>query len=266
MMARTTAVNMVDAFVAFRSALALPEVGIAFPSKIFLTGASQGGEVAMATMAALEETGDPQLMPDAVAGVAGAYFIVNPDWQNPSADSRVFGLENCLAGDEGLYSIYLSQAVHSYTHWLGGDPAAVLKPDWAGTARTWLDGQHTKFEVYSAWNWEEADPADDILPPAILSPAFLDEYRAYRRGEAPAPWIIEQFARQITVTSECRIPVRLYYGEKDDVAVPAETMAAAVILGPRCQAVSLGRYGHGSTILKAVPEVQAWFAELAAAE
>jgi hypothetical protein len=211
--------------------------------RVFLTGFSQGGQAAMATGEELQASRRSPWTVAALAPVSGPYDMAA---QFPAMFDANREDPRHAAG----YVSYILTAWNRLYH-LYASPQDVFNAPVAGKINGLFDGTH------------EIDAIEAALPPVtgLLQPAWraLIEHPAGRLAAA------------IRANQVCRWapwePVRLYasHGDRDVVfAVPQACQRQIEAAGGSAPIESLGEVSHMGSAIAGLPQVRAWFSQLAA--
>lgn len=218
---------------------------IMLSDKAFLAGFSQGGAATMWVGRALENDAVPGLRPAGIASIAGPLDLLGAEL--PAAfDGR---LEPKTAN---YYLSYLTYAYHG-TYRLFDQVSRPFRAPYDTTLVPLLDGSHTDAEIVGAL-------------PATLDELFTPEHLAQLRnptGQLRAALTVNDGA---CVNWVPPVPVRLYSGRLDtDVTADnsARCRASFAAHGADVDHIDLGPVNHTGTAVAAVPQVVAWFTELA---
>ncbi|MET8687831.1 alpha/beta hydrolase [Streptomyces sp. NPDC004732] len=208
---------------------------------LYLTGFSQGGQVAMALGRELDRKKGGPFTVRAVAPVSGPYDLSGEELPalfdgRVNDTSGVFYLSYFLVAQNRLHPIYK-------------DPSEVFRAPYADRVEKLFDGEHTEEEVLPA------------LPGSVkelLTPAF------YERVQHPDGGLKEALAAN---DGSCdwkpAAPVRLYAARGDtDVPIQnARSCATALAAhGVRAPVVDQGGVPHMESVAKAAPKIARWFA------
>ena len=132
--------------------------GIKLNKHLYVTGYSEGGYVAMATLKKLESQ---HIHVDAAAPMAGAYDL------NYMARA-VLGWEH-----ESLKSYAMTYTIltlNAYAKKYGKEIKSIIKESYASKIDTLLDGKHTFNQI------DNALPLDEVGKDGLLTPSFLTQY------------------------------------------------------------------------------------------
>ncbi|MFJ5774564.1 alpha/beta hydrolase family protein [Streptomyces sp. NPDC093094] len=207
---------------------------------VYVTGFSQGGQVAMALGRELSRGRDGFRL-RALAPMAGPYDLLGSEFPG-IADGRV-------APRSAVFYLSYFLTAQNRIHPLYKDPAEVFRAPYAQAVEDLFDGTHNESEVMAAL------PA---TPGELLTPEWAENVRA-PRGALRAVLKANDGVCDWAPTA----PVRLYAGGADTDVPSANTRACAVglaRLGVRAEVVDQGPdVDHfGSAILSA-PQVVRWF-------
>ena len=238
--AESTANAVVDLLRASRAVVAA--AGFAWPDALFLAGFSQGGHATLAAQRALEAQPSDGLRVRASASLAGPFDL--------AGISFPFALE----GRSRFASLYIAWIANSYARIYGMPLGSVIREPYRSQLPLLFDGAHGGDAVLAAL---PAQPRD------MLTPEFLADYDAGRET-----WFLARLAENSLIHWTPRAPIRLYCGEADVDVAPEEARAAAPRFSARggdVRAIAVGAVDHDGSVLAAVPQLRAWFDELAAA-
>jgi hypothetical protein len=169
LVAEQQANEMIDALTAARSALPLataPDTSDA--GKLFVTGYSQGGYVAMATQRAMEAAGMPVT---ATAPLSGPYAL------SAFLDAVFFGRVSGGATVQGTFLFTAYQRAFGSVY---SNPGDLFSPQYAGTIEGLLPSQQTRSELYEQ-GLLPRDAFFSLEPPAA-------QYAAITPATEPAPF------------------------------------------------------------------------------
>ncbi len=212
---------------------------LSVPEKsVFVAGFSQGGHDAAILHRALEQEKQPPMRVRATAAVAGAYDLVGL--------SIPFALQGRSAGS----SVYLGLAAQSWATYYGHALDTVLTGPGAKLVRQALNGSH----------------GADVLKLLPRNPR--DMFRTdFLNAEATGGkhWFLDAARANGVLDWAPQAPFHAYFGTKDVDVTPNDSLAFAKSAGHRggnVQALPVGPYGHGESVLHAVPLIRRWFDEL----
>jgi pimeloyl-ACP methyl ester carboxylesterase len=214
---------------------------VAFPSLVFLTGFSQGGQTALALDEMIETASESPWQVVAVAPIAGPYDLSGTEFP---------GMIDGAAQNNSAYAAYLAL---SYIQTYGiVSTADVFLPPYDQRVPLLFDGQNAFDEIAKAL------PA----PRALFRPEFL---AAVSQGTHPFAW---QLRHNDTLLVTTRAEVRLYFGGGDVDVSPRNAQLAAVAMrsvGVRATAIDLGPdVDHPLSEQFGLPAVRGWFDQLVA--
>jgi len=218
------------------------DLGVSWNPDFYLTGFSQGGHSAAILQEDFEAHPDPAVRLCAVAPIGGVYDLAGaafPYALQGRSDTSYIDLANMALS----YATYYHQPLES-----------VLTQRNAAVAEVVLDGNHDIAALKQL-------PSN---PRALFNDRFMANYQ-----HGGTDWLIEAMRANSAVARASRTPLRLYYGDKDLDAPPADAVAFAASLraaGADAQAISVGPYDHGGSAFQAAPKVRSWFDLLSAAE
>ncbi len=209
---------------------------------LYLTGFSQGGQVAMALGRELDRKGGAApFTARAVAPVSGPYDLSGEEFPalfdgRVNDTSGVFYLSYFLVAQNRLHPIYK-------------DPSEVFRAPYADRVEQLFDGEHGEEEVLPA------------LPGSLkelLTPDF------YERVQHPGGGLKEALeANDGACDWKPAAPVRLYASRGDtDVPIQNARGCAAVLAahGVRAPVVDQGGVPHMGSAARATPKIARWFA------
>lgn len=211
-------------------------LGIGWPERLFLVGASQGGYVALAAHRAFDADPPPDVHLEATAAVVGPYDLAGITF--PTA----------LAGGARAHVVYLAYMVDTYARIYDQPPASVLREPWDRSLARLFDGQHDEDAL------QRELPK---VPRRLFRGDFLAGYAAGERS-----WLIEALARNSVNDWAPQEPLRLYYGAMDSLVSPreaTETAARMAARGAPVESICVGDLDHSDAALASVPEIRAWF-------
>ncbi len=232
--ANSTAETVIDAL---RAAHQLADLlGVAWPEKLFLLGASQGGHAALATHRALEREPVADLVVRATAAAAGPY------------DLAAISFPVALRGGANSHRVYLGYLVDTYARIYGRSRSSVLRSPYDERVEVLFDGYH------------DDDAVNAGLPdrPRLM---FRDDFlAAYDAGRGS--WLRDALAANSVHDWVPRSPLRLYYGTNDQDVPPREAIETArrmSALGAPVEAVCVGALEHEESALSALGPIRTWF-------
>jgi predicted esterase len=238
--AESTANAVVDLLRASREVV--EAAGLDWPDALFLVGFSQGGHATLAAQRALETQPRDGLRVRASASLAGPFDLAG------------IGFPSALEGRSRFASLYIAWIAHSYARIYGAPLDSVIRERYANQLSKLFDGAHDGDAIVAALPTQPRD---------MLTPGFLADYDAGRET-----WFLARLAENSLLDWTPRAPIRLYYGEADVDVAPEEARAAAALFrarGADVRAISVGDVDHEGSVLIAVPQLRAWFDELAPA-
>lgn len=218
----------------------LVHLGVPWPSRLFLVGASQGGHAALATHRAFDAVPPREARLTATAAVVGPYDLAGITF--PTA----------LAGGSRSHVVYLAYMVDTYARIYGQPTGTVLRAPWNTQVAELFDGRH------------DDDAVRRALPtaPRLL---FREDFLAgYAAGQSS--WLLRALEANSVNDWRPAEPVRLYYGAADSLISPREAMETAARMaaqGAPVEAVCVGDLDHEKAALAAVPLIRQWFDALA---
>jgi hypothetical protein len=235
--ADSTAVTVIDALQAAHRLADL--LGVAWPEKLFLVGASQGGHAALATQRALEREPMTDFAVHATAAAAGPY------------DLAAISFPVALRGGANSHRVYLAYLVDTYARIYGRSRSSVLRSPYDEQVEVLFDGYHDNDAVKAAL----PDP-----PRLLFRDDFLAAYDAGRGS-----WLLDALAANSVHDWVPRSPVRLYYGTNDRDVSPREAIETAGRMSARgapVEAVCMGALEHEESALSALGPIRTWFDDL----
>ena len=232
--ADSTAETVIDAL---RAAHQLADLlGVAWPEKLFLVGASQGGHAALATQRALEQKPIADLAVRATAAAAAPY------------DLAAISFPVALQGGAKSHRVYLGYLVDTYARIYGRSRSSVLRSPYDERVEVLFDGYHDDNAV-------SAGLPD--RPRLLFRDDFLAAYDAGQRS-----WLRDALAANSVHDWVPRSPVRLYYGTNDQDVSPSEAIETAGRMSARgapVEAVCVGALEHEESALSALGAIRTWF-------
>ncbi|MFJ2769854.1 alpha/beta hydrolase [Streptomyces sp. NPDC087300] len=209
---------------------------------LYLTGFSQGGQVAMALAKELRKgSGGVPFRVRAVAPVSGPY-----DLSGEEIPALFDGRVNDTSGI--FYTAYFLVA-QNRLHPLYKDPAEAFRAPYADRVEALFDGRHGEEDVVAA------------LPESVkqlLTPEFSERMKHPTGGLKEA---LE--ANDGACAWKPRVPVRLY-AARGDTDVPignARSCAAGLAAhGARVPVLDQGAVPHTESVTRATPKIARWFA------
>ncbi|MGH4027975.1 alpha/beta hydrolase [Actinomycetota bacterium Odt1-20B] len=208
---------------------------------LYLTGFSQGGQVAMALGRELAQRGGHGYRVRALAPVSGPYDLAGQEI--PALyDGRINDTSGVL-----YFSYFL--VAQNRLHPLYKDPAEVFRAPYADRVEALYDGRHGEEDVFK------------VLPKNVkqlLTPAF------YERMKHPEGGLKEALDANDGVCDwKPGAPVRLYAGAADtDVPIGNARSCAADLgkNGVRAPVMNQGDVDHFGSVQVAAPKIARWFA------
>ncbi|MFF9072673.1 alpha/beta hydrolase [Streptomyces sp. NPDC014872] len=227
------------------SRTAARSLGRSLTGDLYVSGFSQGGQVAMALAKALDKGAERHFRLRALAPVSGPYDIEHAEM--PALfDGRV----NDISGV--FYMTYFLTAQHRL-HPLYEDPSEVFREPYAGIVDDLFDTHHTEEEIIPAL-------------PATLRELLTDDY--YRQMQHPSGALLAAVrAQDGSCAWKPGVPVRLHTSSKDTDVPAANTRSCAADLaahGVEAEVVDQGTTDHIATYVKSGPEIVRWFDAVAA--
>ncbi len=239
MHARTTATTVIDLLLA--SNRLIEHLRGNCPTKLYLTGFSQGGHATFAVQRELEQMKEPQFQVMAAAPIAGPFHL------------REISFPQALTGTSSSHAFYLAYLANSYAAIYKQPLDTLLTMPYAEQVPGLFDGDQQTEDISAAL---PNNPRD------LFNAEFLD---SYDRGESH--WFLDALAANNVSEWTPRAPVRIYFGEQDLDVLPEEARRAEAAMrerGAEIQAISVGPYGHDASVYHAIPRALRWFEELAA--
>ncbi|MER6981070.1 alpha/beta hydrolase [Streptomyces carpinensis] len=213
---------------------------------VYVTGFSQGGQVAMALGRALEQGADRHFRLRALAPVSGPYDLTGVE--TPAlTDGRVNDVS-------GVFYMSYFLVAQNRLHPIYKDPAEVFRAPYAGRVEALFDGLHTEEEVVPR------------LAPTVRELLTDDFYAQLTR---PRGGLLAALRANDHVCDwKPAAPVRLYAGNADtDVPIGnarscARSLAARGVSAP---VMNQGDVDHGGSARASLPKIARWFGALEAA-
>ncbi|MEV6111623.1 alpha/beta hydrolase [Streptomyces sp. NPDC052109] len=207
---------------------------------LYVTGFSQGGQVATALARAVQGGDAPGFRLKALAPVAGPYDL---------AGTEMPALTNGRVNDiSGVFYTSYFLVAQNRLHPIYQDPAEVFRQPYAGRVERLFDGRH-----------EDEDIIRQLAPNvrALLTDDF------YRQLTHPTGGFREALrADDGTCDWKPDVPVRLYAGD-DDTDVPignARTCARTLARrGARVRLLDMGAVDHNGSYRAALSRIARWF-------
>jgi len=221
----------------------LDHSGVEVPSRLFLTGYSEGGYATLATQRALERAPIAGLSVAASAPVAAA------------VDLSGLGVAGALAGQSVYCSLYLAWIATTYARAYGEPVTDVLTPGWAARTETLFDGTSDGDATVAVL---PSDPRD------LFNPDFLGAYHA-----GTDHWFVRRLRENSLLDWSPRVPIRAYYGAADvDVTPPQAGLLQENFRahGGDATAICVGDVDHDASLLPAAVLLRDWFDEVAGPE
>ncbi|MFF9648766.1 alpha/beta hydrolase [Streptomyces sp. NPDC014622] len=227
------------------SRTAARSLGRSLTGDLYVSGFSQGGQVAMALAKALDKGAERHFRLRALAPVSGPYDIEHAEM--PALfDGRV----NDISGV--FYMTYFLTA-QNRLHPLYEDPSEVFREPYAGIVDDLFDTHHTEEEIIPAL-------------PTTLRELLTDDY--YRQMRHPSGALLAAVrAQDGSCAWKPGVPVRLHTSSKDTDVPAANTRSCAADLaahGVEAEVVDQGTTDHIATYVKSGPEIVRWFDAVAA--
>ncbi|MFC8671218.1 alpha/beta hydrolase [Streptomyces griseorubiginosus] len=219
---------------------AADRLGRPLTGDLYVTGFSQGGQVAMALGKALDGGADRHFRLRALAPVSGPY-----DLEGQEMPALFDGRVNDVSGV--LYTAYWLVA-QNRLHPLYKDPSEAFRAPWASRVERLLDGGH-----------EQEDVVRGLAPSVrkLLTPVF------YERLRHPSGAVLDAMrAADHTCDWKPEVPVRLYAAAGDTDVPLANTRTCARTLagqGARVRVVDQGAVDHFGSVVVSAPQVVRFF-------
>ncbi len=238
---RSAVTASVDMLRAARTAAA--GLGRTVTGDVYVTGFSQGGQVAMALGRALQEGADRHFRLRALAPVSGPYDLAGAEMP-ALTDGRVNDIS-------GVFYMSYFLVAQNRLHPIYKDPAEVFRAPYADRVEALFDGRHTEEQVIPqlAPNVRE-----------LLTEDFYAQLTRPRGGLAEA-----LKANDGTCDWKPAVPVRLYAGNGDtDVPIGnarscSRALAAHGVTAP---VMNQGDVDHNGSAFASLPKVARWFGAL----
>ncbi|MCA6299743.1 MAG: hypothetical protein IM624_11160 [Phenylobacterium sp.] len=206
--------------------------------ELFIAGFSQGGHDAAVIQRALESAERPSMRVRATAAIAGAYDL--------AGISIPFALKGRSEGS----STYLGLAAQSWATYYGHPLETLMTEPATKLVRQALDGTHGADVL-------KLLPRD---PREMFRSDFLDA-----QANGGSHWFLDAARANEAWNWMPKAPFRAYYGTQDVDVSPQESIVfaeASAKRGGNATAVDVGPFGHGESVLHAVPLIRKWFDEL----
>ncbi|MFI5801798.1 alpha/beta hydrolase family protein [Streptomyces sp. NPDC051561] len=231
---RSAAAASLDMLRAARQAA--PELNRRLDGRVYATGFSQGGQVAMALGRALSSGQDPRFRLRAVAAVGGAYDIEGS--QLPALfDGRVG------PGSAVFYTAYYLTAQNRLHHFYA-DPREVFRAPYAAQVEALFDSHH---------------PADRIAGklPKTLRELLTDQWFEKLRNPS-GPLLTAMRANDFTCDWKPDVPVTLHSatGDRDVPLANSQSCARRIAAhGGRAHLTDQGDISHYTAFQRSLPEI-----------
>ncbi|MEU6771499.1 alpha/beta hydrolase [Streptomyces sp. NPDC046759] len=207
---------------------------------LYVTGFSQGGQVAMALARAVQDGHAPGFRLRALAPVAGPYDLTGTEVP-ALTDGRVNDVS-------GVFYISYFLVAQNRLHPVYKDPAEVFRQPYAARAEQLFDGRH-----------EDEDIVRQLAP--NVRTLLTDDF--YRRLRHPTGGLGEALrANDGTCSWKPDVPVRLYAGDKDtDVPIGNARTCARTLAqrGARVRLLDMGAVDHNGSYRAALSRIARWF-------
>ncbi|MEV0095170.1 alpha/beta hydrolase [Streptomyces sp. NPDC050738] len=220
------------------------QLGRPFTGDVYVTGFSQGGQLAMALGKALTEGADRSFRLKAVAPIAGPYDLEGaelPGMFNGSINntSAVFYMSYFLTAQNRLHPLFK-------------DPAEVFRAPYDKVVTGLFDGLHTDVQVVTS------------LPPTITE-LFTDAYLKELKHPTGA---LRDMLRANGKACDWKpaVPVQLYSADGDTdvpIANARSCVAQLAAHGVKVPVVNQGAVDHGGTAIASVTGIARWFDQVA---
>jgi pimeloyl-ACP methyl ester carboxylesterase len=208
---------------------------IAWSSKLFLWGLSQGGHASVMVHRALEDLNDPDFRVIASAPVAGPYNLLE------------ISIPEALTGGAVNHALYLGYVSNAYSKIYRQPITSLLTDDAAELVRELFDGKHTFKQILAAL----PKPRD------LFRSDFLQDFEGEQRH-----WFCRALEENRGHDWKPISPVRMFYGDADVDVNPRDAREAVrhmAGLGGNVEAVSVGNFDHVQSVYQAVPKIRNWF-------
>ncbi|MEW2291383.1 alpha/beta hydrolase [Streptomyces sp. NPDC006743] len=210
---------------------------------VYVTGFSQGGQVAMALGRALQQGAGRHFRLRALAPVSGPYDLAGTE--TPAlTDGRVNDIS-------GVFYMSYFLVAQNRLHPIYKDPAEVFRAPYANRVEALFDGRHTE---------------EEVIPQLAPNVRELLTDRFYAQLTHPSGGLAEALkANDGTCDWKPAVPVRLYAGNADtDVPIGnarscSGTLAAHGVTAP---VMNQGDVDHGGSAMAALPKIARWFGAL----
>ncbi|MFF8590323.1 alpha/beta hydrolase family protein [Streptomyces sp. NPDC015220] len=221
-------------------------LGRTLTGDLYVSGFSQGGQVAMALGRAIEEGADRHFRLRALAPVSGPYDLAGVEMPaltdgRVNDTSGVFYMAYFLVAQNRLHPIYKN-------------PAEVFRAPYASRVESLFDGRHEDEDVVAR------------LAPTVRRLVTDDFYRQLTR---PKGGLLEALRANDDVCDwKPAAPVRLYAGNGDtDVPIGNARDCARALAGHGVAApvVDQGHVDHKGSALASLPKIARWFDSVGAA-
>ena len=222
---------------------AAQRLGRPLTGDVYVTGFSQGGQVAMALGRALQEGADRQFRLKALAPINGPYDIEGQEipalFDGRVNDvSAVFYIAYWLVAQNRLHPIYQ-------------DPSEAFRAPYASRVEGLYDGKHQEEDIITAL----APTLKDLLTPSF-----------YERLRHPAGGLLDAMRENDhTCAWKPEVPVRLYTAAADTDVPAGNTRSCAGQLAGRgvpVKVVNQGDLDHFESFAVSAPQVVRWFDEV----
>jgi acetyl esterase/lipase len=219
---------------------AAQDAKVSLPRAIYLTGFSQGAQVALALDHVIETESDSPWKVVAVAPIADPYDLSGTEFP---------GL---IEGSRPTNSAYLAYLAIAYVQIYGTERLSdIFTAPYNSQIPSLFNDEHSLEQI-----------AQILPPPGVL---FRQEFRtAVAVGTHP---FASQLRANDTLDVRPRAAVRLFHGGADIDVVPRNTLVAATAMkaaGVQVASVDLGeRVDHPGAFYLGMPTIRAWFDELA---
>lgn len=208
---------------------------------LFLSGWSQGGWATMAFLNKLESVGTSVRAAATASAPVDLFANINHWIHSPSENDAIY-LPALIAIQINSYEVYYG---------LPGFASSAIKPEYQSTARDLYLNKIT---------WTEASPKLpahllDLLQPEFINDSSLGHSRYWE--------VVQQ---NQTYRWRSQTPLRIYYGDSDEVVPPLiATLPVAfqkVTGGAETAAIEVLEANHRATFLRAIADQKKWFDQL----
>ncbi|MEU5087918.1 alpha/beta hydrolase [Streptomyces sp. NPDC021356] len=238
---RSAVTASVDMLRAARTAAA--GLGRTVTGDVYVTGFSQGGQVAMALGRALQEGADRHFRLRALAPVSGPYDLAGTE--TPAlTDGRVNDIS-------GVFYMSYFLVAQNRLHPIYKDPAEAFRAPYADRVEALFDGRHTE---------------EEVIPQLAPNVRELLTDRFYAQLTHPSGGLAQALkANDGTCDWKPAVPVRLYAGSGDtDVPIGNARSCSRALAGHGVTApvMDQGQVDHGGSAYASLPKIARWFGSL----